>query len=73
MSEIKSVEELIFAFGGPVHIASKFNVHQITVERWGKSGIPSKYWKLLSKLTGLSLDEIVAINDKVKKGRVNAK
>lgn len=41
---IRYIQDLIDLAKGPAYLAASLNVHQITVERWRRSGIPVKYW-----------------------------
>lgn len=46
---MKTVGEFIEHIGGSLKLAAKFNIHQYTVDRWRKTGIPQKYWEALGK------------------------
>lgn len=61
MKNLKDFNELTDILGGTLKLAYKLNVRQQTVESWGKSGIPTKYWDDIActakhrKVTPLSL------------------
>ena len=52
-----NVDKIIEILGGASFLSYKLKVHQITVLRWEKKGVPKKYWK---DIIGLSKGRITA-------------
>lgn len=66
MEKIKSIEDLFKKAGGSIHVAAALNVHQQTVVRWLKTGIPGHNWGNLAKIYGITPNELFAISEKAK-------
>ncbi len=49
----------------PKQLAQQLNVHPITVTRWerGDTGIPEKYWSLLSAIFGVSVAYLLGLEN----------
>lgn len=43
-----TVETIIHAAGGRRVIAFEMNIHTVSVDRWSRTGIPAKYWDILT-------------------------
>lgn len=66
-----NINELFKRAGGSAHIAAKLDLHQHSVNRWRKNGVPVYYWEYLGKLAGLSIEDMYAITAQILK-RKNA-
>lgn len=64
-TEIKTIQDLCDYVGNIQRLAADLNVHQYTVERWRRTGIPAKYHGLLVTLYDIKPIEIVSINKKI--------
>lgn len=63
---VKKVFEVIENAGGSLKLAYELKLHQYTVERWKKHGIPIRYWEHLEKKYGYEPGEIQMINRKLR-------
>ena len=61
---IKTVYDLLESLGGAARLASRLDIHQFTVDRWIKNGIPVKYWEQIIKLSGVSAETLYIISRK---------
>ena len=59
---MRSIKDLFKAAGGTAVLAAKFGLHQHTVDRWEKNGIPIYYWDVLSKRCGFTIEELFRMN-----------
>lgn len=66
---MKNINELFIKAGGPARIAVAFDLHQYTIERWRKHGVPVKYWDKLQKLYGITPAELYTIGQAIKKSK----
>lgn len=66
---MKHLQELFDKAGGSALFAYDLNLHQYTVERWVRHGIPYKYFGALSKKYGVTLSQLDAFNRAVKAQR----
>lgn len=57
--EIKKIVEKL---GGGAKSAVRFNVHQYTIDRWCKTGIPLKYWDDIIAETGVKASDLYTAN-----------
>lgn len=62
-----TIQELFNKAGGAWKLAGEYNVHQFTVERWARNGIPPKYWMPLIKKYRITLEQIEQINQNIKR------
>ena len=62
---INSVAEFIEKAGGATALAARLHVHQFTVDRWRKNGIPMKYWEPLIETFGTTPAELYLLNNKI--------
>jgi len=67
MKKFSNIDNLLTSLGGSCKLALRLGVHQFTVERWARQGIPLKYWDTLIKLCDITPAELFAINKKIKK------
>ena len=67
-NNIKTIQDLCDVAGGIQIVAAACNVHQITVERWRKTGIPEKYHPLLADKFLIFPIDLVKINKRLRKG-----
>lgn len=67
-----NLEELFTNAHGAIEVARKLGLHQLTVERWRKFGIPYKWFEGLAKHYKLTPEEFTVINRNVR-ARKNAK
>ena len=63
--EIKSLQELFELCGGASKIAFEIGIHQFSVERWRKTGIPAKHWPVLFRLSDATPAEVYSLNKKI--------
>lgn len=63
---VKKVFEIIENAGGSIKLAYELNVHQYTIERWKRFGIPPKYWSFLQKKYGVTASELLNMNEKIR-------
>lgn len=61
---IKTVFDLLESVGGAARLAARLEIHQFTVDRWIKNGIPVKYWEQIIKLSGVSAETLYAVSRK---------
>ena len=64
-----TIQDVFSKVGGAVKLAARYNVHQYTVERWEKTGIPQKYLEDLGKLCGITISECFAVTKRAKSGK----
>lgn len=57
--------EHFFMRVGTARIAADLGIHQLTVERWRKRGIPWKYWEKLIDLYDLDSGTLHTINKEI--------
>lgn len=69
MGPIRDLEALFETAGGAINIAVKLKLHQLTVERWRRHGIPQKWWTQLIKAYELSPELLHSINQRVRERR----
>jgi hypothetical protein len=61
---MKTLEDIYNVARGAAQMAADLGVHQFTVERWRRTGIPLKYWELLIKLYALTPAQLFLIDKK---------
>lgn len=66
LDSFKNIEDIFTKFNGPIYLAAALNLHQWTVERWRKTGIPQKYWNFLIKKVDITPGELLSINNRIK-------
>lgn len=66
---INTIEDLFREANGTVNVAVNLGLHQWTVERWRKIGIPIKYWEKLIKLYDLTPATLFAITQNQKRAK----
>ena len=62
-----TMDELFEFFGGANAFSGKLGLHQYTVDRWKKYGIPQKYWEQIANETNLTVQDIFYISHSVVK------
>jgi len=60
---MKTVQDLIDKVGGAKQLAILLDLHQFTVQRWLKSGVPQYHWSRLIKLLGVSANELFEMTE----------
>lgn len=63
--QLKTIQDLFDLAGNCQRIAADLNVHQYTVERWRKTGIPAKYHEILAELYGAFPIELYKLSQKI--------
>lgn len=53
------------------HLGIALGLHIYTIQRWRKTGIPFKYWKILIKKYGITPAELYSINQNILRGSSN--
>jgi hypothetical protein len=66
-NNIRTIQDLSDLAGGLQIVAGACNVHQITVERWRKTGIPEKYHLILADKFGVLPIDLAKINKRIRK------
>lgn len=61
---IKTVYDLLESVGGAARLAARLKIHQFTVDRWIKNGVPVKYWKQIMELSGASPEVLYSVSQK---------
>lgn len=61
-----TIQELFDRAGGAWKLAGEIGVHQWTIERWKKSGIPFKHWETLEKKYKVSANDLAEMSRKAK-------
>lgn len=65
-TEIKYFQDFLNLAGGINQICLDFNLHQLTVARWGKFGFPDKYVIPFCEKYGATPFELRKLNKKIK-------
>lgn len=59
VAELEAAANAIKALGGPVEAAKKVGAPSYqSVQSWAQSGVPAKYCRKVSELTGMALPEL---------------
>lgn len=61
-----TIQELFEKAGGSWKLAGAIGVHQWTVERWKRSGIPYKHWLFLQQYCKVTPNDLDQINRKIR-------
>ncbi len=64
---VNTIEDLFDISNGTARIAVALGVHQLSVQRWRKIGIPLKYWEQLIKLYNLDPATLYTITENQKR------
>jgi len=69
--ELKCFDDLCDFAGNGALLAGHLNVHQYTMDRWKKNGIPYKYLKQITEICNVSLAELMHLNNQIVAKNVN--
>ncbi len=66
---MKTIEDLFRRVGGSVQIAAELNLNQYSVDRWEKTGVPEKHWKMLTEFAQIPITYLHEINEGIRAKR----
>lgn len=62
-----TIQDLFDKAGGAWKLAGELNIHQWSVERWKKNGVPYKHWDYLNKRYKVARSDLDEMSRKVRK------
>lgn len=66
-NNITTVQEICDLAGSIQRLAADLNIHQLTIERWRKCGIPNKYHLILAEKYGIFPIDLIKMNKRLRK------
>ena len=62
----QSIKNILERCGGTLEVAYRLKIHQLSVERWKKNGIPEEHWGLIKELGDVTVNELHKANQGIR-------
>lgn len=71
-----SVDDLIRVSGGAkaisdASLSSAKPIGVYAVHKWRRNGVPAEHWAVVSDLSGIGIEEIYLVNERLRRGEVD--